>query len=83
MLARDLLHGRHGELLHRVTVLVVPLFNADDNDRIDTNNRKLDLEKLSRQIGPTSEVGTRGERRRPQSRNCCRIAGTPQIGGAT
>jgi hypothetical protein len=59
MMARDLLHGRHGDLLHRVTVLIVPLFNADGNDRIDTNNRKLDLEKLSGQIGPTSGVGTR------------------------
>jgi hypothetical protein len=59
MLARDLLSGPAGELLDRVVLLVVPLFNPDGNDRIDPANRKLDIEKLTGQIGPEAGAGTR------------------------
>ncbi len=59
MLVRDLLEGKHPGLLERVTLLVVPLFNPDGNDRIDPNHRALDLAKLSGQLGPASGVGTR------------------------
>src|SRR5258708_8180421 len=41
---RHLLDGRHGALLDRLTLLVVPLFNADGNDRIDAQNRKLEIQ---------------------------------------
>ena len=58
MLVRDLLHGRHGPLLDRLTLLVVPLFNADGNDRIDAKNRILEVEHFRGQIGPVG-VGTR------------------------
>ena len=58
MLTRDLLAGRHGNLLDRMTLLVVPLFNADGNDRIDAEHRKLELEQFSGQLGPAG-VGTR------------------------
>ena len=57
MLVRDLL-GRHGGILDRLTLLVVPLFNADGNDRIDPQNRKLEIEHFRGQIGPAG-VGTR------------------------
>ena len=59
MLVRDILSGRHGDLLSRMTLVIVPLFNADGNDRIDPENRKLDLANFSGQLGPASGVGTR------------------------
>jgi len=59
MLVRDLLDGRHGDVLSRVTVVVVPLFNPDGNDRISPDNRKLDIAHFSGQLGPDSGVGTR------------------------
>ncbi len=54
---RDLLAGRHGDLLEHLTLLVVPLFNPDGNDALDPTNRRLDLKKLTGQPGPV--VGTR------------------------
>jgi hypothetical protein len=54
---RDLLDGKHDDLLAHLTLLVVPLFNPDGNDALDPANRRLDLAKLSGQIGPV--VGTR------------------------
>lgn len=54
---RDLLDGRYGDLLEQMTLLVVPLFNPDGNDALDPENRRLNLKKLSGQIGPV--VGTR------------------------
>ena len=59
MQVRDLLDGRHGDVLSRMTLLVVPLFNADGNDRISPENRKLDIAHFSGQLGPDSGVGTR------------------------
>ena len=58
MLMRDLLDGAYGDLLAELTLVVVPLFNPDGNDAVDPANRKLDLPKLSGQIGPAL-VGTR------------------------
>jgi hypothetical protein len=59
MLVRDILAGHHGDLLEHITLVVVPLFNADGNDRISSENRKLEIEKFSGQLGPESGVGTR------------------------
>lgn len=59
MLVRDILLGRHGDLLSYMTLLVAPLFNADGNDRISPENRKLDLSRMSGQCGPANGVGTR------------------------
>jgi len=59
MLVRDLLAGAHPGLLDAITLVVVPLFNPDGNDRIDAANRRLDLAKLTGQLGPDSGVGTR------------------------
>ncbi len=56
-LVRDLLDGKYGDLLDGFTLVVVPLFNPDGNDALDPANRRLDLKKLSGQIGPV--VGTR------------------------
>jgi zinc carboxypeptidase len=56
-LVRDMLDGAKRELLEHITLLVVPLFNPDGNDALDPANRKLELAKLSGQIGPV--VGTR------------------------
>lgn len=58
-LARELLGGPLGDLLERVTVVLLPLFNPDGNDRIDPGNRALHLPKLFGQLGPDSGVGTR------------------------
>lgn len=59
MLVRDILRGAHGDLLDKLVLVVVPLFNPDGNDRIDPDNRKLELDKFSGQLGPASGVGTR------------------------
>lgn len=59
MLVRDILDGLHGELLEHLTLVMVPLFNADGNDRIDPENRRLDITKFSGQLGPNTGVGTR------------------------
>jgi hypothetical protein len=59
MLVRDILGGQHGNLLARMTLLVVPLFNADGNDRIDPEHRKLDIDHFQGQLGPAAGVGTR------------------------
>ncbi len=56
-LVRDLLDGRHPDWLDAIVLLVVPLFNPDGNDALDPANRRLDLKKLTGQIGPL--VGTR------------------------
>jgi hypothetical protein len=58
MLMRDLLDGRNGDLLGELTLVVVPLFNPDGNDAVDPANRRLDLPRLSGQLGP-ERVGTR------------------------
>lgn len=59
MYVRDLLHGAHGDVLAHLTLLLVPLFNADGNDRIDPAHRKLDIAHFTGQLGPDSGVGTR------------------------
>jgi hypothetical protein len=59
MLVRDLLHGAHDGLLAGITLVIVPLFNPDGNDRIDASNRALDVAGRSGQIGPSGGVGTR------------------------
>jgi hypothetical protein len=58
MLVRDLLRGEHGDVLSHCTVVVVPLFNPDGNDRLSANNRPLDVAHLRGQDGPAL-VGTR------------------------
>jgi len=58
MLMRDILDGTHADLIEKLTLVIVPLFNPDGNDAIDPANRKLDLPKLEGQIGP-AKVGTR------------------------
>lgn len=59
MFVRDVLAGHHGDLLTRVTLVVAPLFNPDGNDRISSENRRLDIAHFSGQMGP-QKVGTRG-----------------------
>jgi hypothetical protein len=58
MLVRDLLQGPDRGLLEQVTLLVVPIFNADGNDAMDPANRALALERLKGQNGPATS-GTR------------------------
>jgi hypothetical protein len=57
-LARDLLDGKHAGVLEKLTVLIAPIFNADGNDAMDTENRALHIERLIGQDGP-AKVGTR------------------------
>jgi len=52
MFARDLLMEKDPELLHRVLILICPLFNPDGNEKISTLNR-------TNQNGPVNGVGVR------------------------
>ena len=52
MLVRDLLQGTLPNYLDRLVLLVVPIFNADGNERISPGNRQ-------NQKGPAQGVGTR------------------------
>jgi hypothetical protein len=58
MLARDLLEGPEKSLLEHVTLLIVPIFNADGNDAMDPAHRALQIERLKGQNGPYTS-GTR------------------------
>lgn len=59
-LLRDFtLGGLEPGLLEQLTLVVVPILNPDGNDRISTENRKLDLAALEGQIGPSGGAGTR------------------------
>lgn len=52
ILLRELARGRHADLLKRIHIFVMPLYNADGNDAIDPKNR------IS-QNGPVAGVGLR------------------------
>ncbi|MCA8944578.1 MAG: M14 family metallopeptidase [Planctomycetes bacterium] len=51
-LLREIAYGEHEDLLQRVDLLFVPVFNADGNDAIDPSNRPS-------QNGPNGGVGQR------------------------
>ena len=59
MLARDVTLGGLGRLVEGVTVVLVPNFNADGNDRIARENRVVDQRLMCGQSGPEEGVGTR------------------------
>jgi hypothetical protein len=52
MLARDLVQGNTANYLDRLVILIVPIFNADGNEKISTENR-------TNQHGPEQGVGIR------------------------
>jgi hypothetical protein len=52
-------NGALRPLLDEMTLVIIPILNPDGNDRISTENRKLDLETLEGQIAPPGGVGTR------------------------
>ena len=52
MLARDILLRASPLYLDKLVILIVPLFNADGNERISVNNRR-------EQVGPINGVGER------------------------
>ena len=56
MLLRDLAAGRHEDWADSLVVLVAPLYNADGNERIATDNRPL-------QLGPVGGMGERANAR--------------------
>ena len=59
MLARDMTTGDLGRLLKGATVVLVPNYNPDGNDRIDPKNREIDRSRVHGQDGPATGVGTR------------------------
>jgi hypothetical protein len=59
MLARDVTTGTLAALMRAATIVLVPLYNPDGNDRIDVKHRALDLVKMDGQVGPEGGVGTR------------------------
>ncbi|HTV20868.1 MAG TPA: M14 family zinc carboxypeptidase, partial [Polyangiaceae bacterium] len=58
MLARDLLVGPDAGLLEQLTLVIVPIFNADGNDAMDPAHRALQIDRLKGQKGPPTS-GTR------------------------
>src|SRR5919206_264128 len=56
---RELTLGPLRPLLDQLTLVFVPDYNADGNDRISPENRKLDLQALEGQIPVPGGVGTR------------------------
>ena len=52
MLARDIALGKTANYLDELVILIAPIFNADGNERISTQNRV-------NQVGPEQGVGTR------------------------
>jgi hypothetical protein len=58
-LMRELTLGDLRPLLDQLTLVLVPDYNADGNDRISPENRKLDLVELEGQIPVPGGVGTR------------------------
>lgn len=58
MLAREIVRERP-HVAERLTLLIVPVFNVDGNERISPENRRLDLEHRHGQAGPEAGCGTR------------------------
>lgn len=52
VLLRDLADGRHAAWADSLVLLVAPIYNADGNERVDYDNRPL-------QLGPTGGMGER------------------------
>jgi len=74
MLARDILNGKYPGLLDDVVVLLVPILNADGNDKIDVHNR-------TNQNGPLNGVGVRyNGQHRDLNRDALKLE-TPEIRG--
>lgn len=61
MLARDMTApgSALARLMRGATVVMVPLYNPDGNDRIDPKHRALDMVRMDGQVGPEGGVGTR------------------------
>lgn len=59
MLARDICAGDLARLAADTTIVAVPIYNPDGNDRIDRANRRIDPAKAHGQDGPEQGVGTR------------------------
>jgi hypothetical protein len=59
MLAREITTGSLARLMTRATLVLIPNYNPDGNDRIDPKNRALNLKALEGQVGPEGGVGTR------------------------
>lgn len=61
MLARDVTApgSALARLMRGATVVLVPIYNPDGNDRIDAKHRALDLVRMDGQVGPEGGVGTR------------------------
>lgn len=59
MLARDITCGPLRRLMEGATLVLVPIFNPDGNDKIDPEHRKLVSGQLDGQLGPIEGVGTR------------------------
>jgi hypothetical protein len=59
MLAREITLGGLGRLATGATLVLVPIYNADGNDLISTENRVIDLRLMDGQTGPDEGVGTR------------------------
>lgn len=52
MLARDIIQATTANYLDRLVILIAPIFNADGNEKISTQNRR-------NQVGPEQGVGIR------------------------
>ena len=52
MLIRDVVSGEHDDWLSSLTLLIAPIYNADGNERIESDNRPF-------QLGPIGGMGAR------------------------
>jgi len=74
MLARDILSGRHANLLDDLVILITPIFNADGNEKISRDNR-------TNQAGPDMGVGVRHNGQRLDLNRDCVKMESPEIRG--
>ncbi|MBD3179021.1 MAG: hypothetical protein GF417_05160 [Candidatus Latescibacteria bacterium] len=74
MLARDILKGRHADLLEHLVILITPIFNADGNEKVSREHR-------SNQSGPDMGVGVRHNGQRLDlNRDCIKLE-SPEVRG--
>jgi len=74
MLARDILLQKNPSYLDKLIILIAPIFNADGNEKISTENRR-------NQVGPEKGVGVRYNGQKLDLNRDCMKMESPEIQG--